>query len=110
MTDPQLRKLSPAELPSSTQPSSVQNDQAAPSKGLSFAALILGIASIFFAWTLLVPVIGLVAGILALKREPDRRGMAITGLIISGVMLLSCVILFSWMFLSMVLGGAMGSE
>ncbi|WP_306233125.1 DUF4190 domain-containing protein [Agrococcus beijingensis] len=57
-----------------------------PQRGLSITALVLGICSAVFAWTLVVvPLIGIVFGFLALRREPAGRAMAITGLITSGL-------------------------
>lgn len=60
-----------------------------PQRGLSITALVLGLCSAVFAWTMVVvPLIGLVFGFLALRREPAGKGMAVTGLITSGVGLL----------------------
>lgn len=60
-----------------------------PQRGLSITAMVLGITSAIFAWALVVvPIIGLVFGFIALRREPAGRAMAITGLITSGVGLL----------------------
>ncbi|WP_225792661.1 DUF4190 domain-containing protein [Agrococcus sediminis] len=55
-----------------------------PSRGLSITAMVLGLISVTFGWTLVVlPIIGLVFGILALRREPAGRPLAITGIITS---------------------------
>lgn len=75
-----------------------------PQRGLSITAMVLGITSAVFAWALVVvPIIGLVFGFIALRREPAGRGMAITGLITSGVGLL-WVLLFYLLPLLGVLG------
>lgn len=53
-----------------------------PQRGLSITALVLGLCSFIFAWTLVVvPIIGVVFGFLALRREPAGRTMAIIGLV-----------------------------
>lgn len=75
-----------------------------PQRGLSITAMVLGIASAVIAWALVVvPIIGLVFGFIALRREPAGRAMAITGLITSGVGLL-WVLLFYLLPLLGVLG------
>ncbi|GEK79278.1 DUF4190 domain-containing protein [Agrococcus baldri] len=52
-----------------------------PSRGLSITALVLGACSVVFAWVfVVVPIIGLVFGFLALRREPAGKAMAIIGL------------------------------
>ena len=60
--------------------------------GFSISSLVLGIVSIFASFTFFVPVIGLVLGIMALKREPASRTMAIWGVVLNGVMLAGTVI------------------
>lgn len=60
---------------------------AAPTQWLSISALVLGIVSIFAGWTFVVPAAGLVLGILALKREPTGRTMAIWGIVLNSVLL-----------------------
>ncbi|WP_043672164.1 membrane protein [Clavibacter michiganensis] len=61
---------------------------AAPPKGMSLTSMILGLVSLFFFWTLLCPLIGLVFGIVGFRREPAGRGFAITGLVLNGLLLL----------------------
>ncbi|WP_350347065.1 DUF4190 domain-containing protein [Agromyces sp. G08B096] len=56
-------------------------------KGFSIASLVLGIVSIVAGFTFFVPIAGLVLGILALKREPASRTMAIWGVVLNGVLL-----------------------
>jgi len=60
----------------------------APPKGLSLTSMILGLVSVFFFWTFLCPLIGLVFGIIGIRREPAGRGFAITGLVLNGLLLL----------------------
>jgi len=67
-----------------------QGQPAAPvveSRGFSIASLVLGIVSIIASYTFVVPVVGLVLGIMALKREPATRTMAIWGIVLNSVML-----------------------
>ncbi|WP_206447549.1 DUF4190 domain-containing protein [Agrococcus sp. KRD186] len=57
-----------------------------PSRGLSITALVLGLCSVVFAWIfVVVPIIGIVFGFLALRREPSGKAMAIVGLVTSGL-------------------------
>lgn len=44
--------------------------------------MILGLVSIAFSFTVLVPNVGFILGIIALRREPARHGMAIAGLLL----------------------------
>ncbi|QIS41863.1 hypothetical protein GW571_06805 [Clavibacter capsici] len=61
---------------------------AAPPKGMSLTSMILGLVSVFFFWTFLCPLIGLVFGIIGFRKEPAGRGFAITGLVLNGLLLL----------------------
>lgn len=57
-----------------------------PARGLSVTALVLGLCSFVFAWIfVVVPILGIVFGILAMRREPAGRTMAIIGLVGSAV-------------------------
>jgi hypothetical protein len=59
----------------------------APAKGFSITAMVLGLVSIVVGFTFVVPAVGLILGIVGLKKEPAGRGMAITGIIVSGIVL-----------------------
>ncbi|MGR2753758.1 DUF4190 domain-containing protein [Agromyces arachidis] len=61
-------------------------------RGFAISSLVLGLVSIVAGFTFVVPVAGLVLGILALKREPSARTMAIWGIVLNGVMLAGIVI------------------
>jgi hypothetical protein len=66
-----------------------------PSRGLSITALVLGLCSVVFAWIfVVVPIIGLVFGFLALRREPGSKAMAIVGLVTSGLGLVWVLLLY----------------
>lgn len=82
--------LAPAPVPPS--PAAVAWGQpvyaVAPPKGLSLTSMILGLVSVFFFWTFLCPLIGLVFGIIGFRKEPAGRGFAITGLVLNGLLLL----------------------
>jgi hypothetical protein len=62
-------------------------------KAFSVTSLVLGLVSIFFGFTFLVPIGAIVFGIIGIKREPAVRGMSITGLILGGLCLLGWVVL-----------------
>jgi hypothetical protein len=64
----------------------------AEQRGFSIASLVLGIASIVAGFTFFVPVVGLVLGVMALKREPASRAMAIWGIVLNAVMLAGAVL------------------
>jgi len=72
-----------------------QEQPAAPvaeSRGFSIASLVLGIVSIVASYTFVVPAVGLVLGIMALKREPATRTMAIWGIVLNSVMLAGALV------------------
>jgi hypothetical protein len=75
----------------------------APPRGKSIASMVLGLVSVFFGFTLLVPVIGFILGLTALKSEPAGRGMAITGIVLNGLMLLGWIVVVG-LFLLFVVG------
>lgn len=82
--------------------------QPGPPKGLSITSMVLGLVSIVAGFTFLVPVVGLVLGIIGLRREPAGRGMAITGLVLNGLFVVGWALLIVFVF---VLGaGAMTSS
>ncbi|MRG61408.1 hypothetical protein GE115_16245 [Agromyces sp. CFH 90414] len=60
--------------------------------GFSIASLVLGLVSILAGFTVFVPVGGLVLGIMALRREPASRTMAIWGIVLNSLMLAGAVI------------------
>lgn len=64
-----------------------------PPKGMSVASMVLGLVSIFFGWTFLVPLLGLILGLIGLKKEPAGKGMAVTGVILNGLMITGWVLL-----------------
>ena len=82
--------LAPAPVPPS--PAAVAWGQpvyaVAPPKGLSLASMILGLVSVLFFWTFLCPLVGLVLGIVGIRKEPAGRGFAIAGLVLNGLLLL----------------------
>lgn len=61
-------------------------------RGFAISSLVLGLVSIVAGFTFVVPVAGLVLGVLALKREPSARTMAIWGIVLNAVMLAGVVI------------------
>lgn len=70
--------------------------QAAEPKGLSVASMVLGLVSIFLGFTFILPIIGFVLGLVGLKKEPAGRGMAITGVVLSGLILaIWAILIFS---------------
>ncbi|MGO2004495.1 MULTISPECIES: DUF4190 domain-containing protein [Micrococcaceae] len=66
---------------------------APPPRGMSIASMVLGLVSILAGFTGIVPIVGLVLGIIGLRREPAGRGMAIAGIIINSLTLLGWLLL-----------------
>lgn len=54
-------------------------------KGMSIASMVIGLVNVLMGWTIILPIIGLIFGIVGLRKEPAGRGMAITGIVLSGV-------------------------
>ena len=79
----------------------------APPRGLSITSFVLGIVSLLFWFSLLVPIAGLVLGIAGLRREPAGRGFAIAGILINGVFVLLAVLAI--VFVLLLVFGALGS-
>jgi hypothetical protein len=59
-----------------------------PPRGLSITSLVLGLSSILFGFTFVVPLGALIFGIVGLKKEPAGKGMAITGIVIGSLFML----------------------
>lgn len=72
-------------------------------RGFSITALVLGLVSIFFGFTFLVPIGALIFGIIGAKKEPTGRGMAITGIVIGSLFLLFWLI-FGGAIIALILG------
>jgi hypothetical protein len=79
----------------------------APPRGLSITSFVLGVVSLLFWFSLLVPIAGLVLGFAGLRREPAGRGFAIAGIIINGVFVLLAVLAI--VFVVLLFLGALGS-
>jgi len=62
-------------------------------RGFSVASMVLGLVSIVFGFTFVLPIAALIFGIIGMKREPAGRGMAIVGIIIGGIDLLFWLLL-----------------
>lgn len=105
MTDPLTPPASVSPAPAQT--INIQAPAAPPSNGLAIASMVLGIIAVFTFWIPFlgwVPVIlGLVLGLVAFGK-PYGRGMAVTGVVCSGLALL--VKLVFLIFLVGVLGAA----
>lgn len=74
-----------------------------PPRGLSISSMVIGLVSLFFGFTFVLPIVGFVLGLMALKREPTGRAMAITGVVLNGLFLLGwAALVVLWVF---VIGG-----
>ncbi|WP_306232598.1 DUF4190 domain-containing protein [Agrococcus beijingensis] len=97
MTDPQHPTMRP--YGEATQPMHGYSGAPAEPRTLSIVSLVLGLASIFIGGSILVPIAGIVVGVMARKREPAGRTMALWGIWLSVAMLVL------WALLWIVAGG-----
>lgn len=67
--------------PASTAPAS------GPDSSFAITSFVLGIVSVVSSWTFVAPIIGLVFGILALRRKTEERTLALWGVWLNGAML-----------------------
>ncbi len=58
----------------------------------AITSFVIGIASVVSSWTFVAPIIGLVFGILALRRNTKERTLALWGVWLNGAMLVFTVI------------------
>lgn len=63
--------------------------------GKGTASLVLGICSLLAGWVLIAPVIGLILGIMSLGNEPDARGRAGWGIVLSVLAMVGWIIAFA---------------
>lgn len=71
--------------------------QPGPPKGMSVASMVIGLVNIVFGWTFVLPIVGLILGIVGYRKEPAGRGMAITGIILSGLLVIGWLLLILMM-------------
>lgn len=86
-------------MPPNNFPPPVHEPSIPPSnnKGMAIASMVLGIVSIVFSccfYYISFPcaIIGLILGILSVKKIPDAKGMAIAGIVLSAISLAFAVI------------------
>ncbi|MGZ0211143.1 MAG: hypothetical protein ACKVI4_01555 [Actinomycetales bacterium] len=85
----------PAEPTASAAPASASSQPAA-SRTLSILALSFGIASFFFAQSIVVPLAAVILGVFGLRDEPSGRSFSIWGIV------LACVATFGWVLILLV--------
>jgi hypothetical protein len=61
-------------------------------KNLSIIALVLGLASVVFGQTFLVPIAAIVVGVMAYRREPAGHAMAVWAIVLGAVMAFGWVV------------------
>lgn len=77
-----------AQQPAPTQYATPQpRPEGSTSNSFAITSFVLGIASIVSSWTFIAPIIGLIFGILALRRGTKERTLALWGVWLNGVML-----------------------
>jgi thiol:disulfide interchange protein len=72
-------------------------------KAFAITSFVLGIASILSSWTFIAPIIGLILGAVALRRDTRERALALWGVWLNGIMLALTV---AAVLLVVLLGGA----
>ncbi|MGO2141254.1 MAG: DUF4190 domain-containing protein [Leucobacter sp.] len=77
----------PPQAPQFAVPASMNPAPGKNAYGFSVASFVIGIASILSAWTFVAPIVGLVLGILALRRNTTERTLALWGVWLNGAML-----------------------
>ena len=89
MTDPQNPPALPPQPGTGYDANVYQSNGFSPGseRGLSIASAVLGIVSLFFGFTVVVPIVGVVLGVMGLKREPEGRAFALAGVWINGAIL-----------------------
>lgn len=70
---------------------------------MSVASMVLGLVSIVFGFTFVLPLIGFVLGVVGIRREPAGHGMAVTGLVLNGIFVIG------WALLILLILGVLGS-
>lgn len=58
----------------------------AASRALSISAFALGLASVAFGQTFIVPIAAIVLGVMGCRREPGGRALAVWGIVLGSVM------------------------
>ncbi|MBP1325926.1 hypothetical protein JOF28_001158 [Leucobacter exalbidus] len=61
--------------------------QAETARGLAITSFVLGLASVVSGWTFVVPVLGLVLGLVSLRRKTTERTLALWGVWLNIAML-----------------------
>ena len=59
---------------------------------MSITSFVLGLVSFFFGFVFVLPVVGIIVGASALKREPAGRGFAIAGIWINAIIVVGWAI------------------
>lgn len=57
-------------------------------RGFAIAAFVIGIASVVAGWTFIAPIVGLVLGIIAIRRNTPERTFALWGIWLNAAMLI----------------------
>ena len=81
---------------------------APPPRGLSIASMVIGIVSLLFAWfTVVIPLVGLILGVVGLRREPAGRGFALTGIWLNAILLgITVIAIVAFLAIFLVAGAA----
>lgn len=88
----------PAEAPGQTAaPAAAQTATQGRGNAFAITSFVLGIASIVSGWTFFAPIVGIIFGVLALRRETGERTLALWGVWMNVAMLALTVLAFTAM-------------
>ncbi|MCO1338310.1 hypothetical protein BJH93_05285 [Kocuria polaris] len=62
-------------------------------RGASITSLVLGLCSVALGFTFVVPLVGVIMGIIGLMKEPASKSVATWGIILNAVMMLGWLLL-----------------
>lgn len=94
--------------PETAQPETIQPVAVQPNATFSITSFVLGVVSIVAGWSFVAPIVGLVLGIIALRRKSPERTLALWGVWLNGAML-AISTLFALGFLAVLAAGFFGS-
>lgn len=91
LQQPDLAAADPQDATTPT-PAAPAAPQAPAGNGLAIASFVLGIVSVLSSWTFIAPIVGLILGVLALRRNAQERTLALWGVWMNAALLALTVI------------------
>lgn len=106
MSSTELTATAAADTAADTTPDTTieSGAQSADTRGITIASFVLGIASMVAGWTFFAPLVGLIMGIMALRRGTPDRSLAVWGVVLNSVALVFALILTGFLLFAALLG------